>query len=209
STGGEPSQLRRLDKNRATPTQAIDLAAGLYGEGLAYDGKRLVQLTLEAGRALVWKLPDLTQESDMTFDGPGWGLCHDGDHFFMSDGTGTLQKRAAEDFALLETVNVVLPSNLEFLSVRLNELECEAGELWANVLEYREILRIAPEDGRVTAMVDTRNLLRHPEVPQDQLDSVGPLNGIARDPERGHLLLTGKGWPVLFEVRLVEDELFH
>ncbi len=218
STGGEGvSQLRLLAKGQADPILARDLEPTLYGEGLAFDGENLVQLTYEAGRALVWSLPDLTPAPEMAFEGPGWGLCHDGERFIMSDGTGTLQILATEDFELIGTLQVELP---ELGSVRLNELECTRDAIFANVFEYREILRISPQDGQVTAVIDTRNLLRHPEVPQDQLNwggqSIGdlhanlaPLNGIARDPATGHLLLTGKKWPVLFEVRLIQDDLFR
>jgi glutamine cyclotransferase len=55
-------------------------------------------------------------------------------------------------------------------------------------------------DGRVTAVVDASDL------PVDR-SSLGPddvLNGIAHDPDTDHFLLTGKRWPSLFEVELVE-----
>jgi glutamine cyclotransferase len=80
-------------------------------------------------------------------------------------------------------------------------------EVFANLHGYREIVRIAIPDGRVTAWIDTRNLLKDAEV--DGAGAAGELNGIAYVPESGHFLLTGKNWPRVFEVALIRDELFR
>ena len=40
-------------------------------------------------------------------------------------------------------------------------------------------------------------------LPEEERDEADVLNGIARSPE-GRLFVTGKLWPTLFEIRLVE-----
>jgi glutaminyl-peptide cyclotransferase len=79
---------------------------------------------------------------------------------------------------------------------RLNELECVDGTVWANVWLTDTIVAIDPSTGAVTAVVDASGLLADRSTMGDE----DVLNGIAHDPETGRFLLTGKRWPVLFEV---------
>ena len=84
----------------------------------------------------------------------------------------------------------------------LNELEYIRGKVWANVYTSDEIVIINPRDGRVEGIVDCRGLL-----PEDmRTPQTDVLNGIAYDDRTGKIYLTGKNWPVLYEVRLVEKK---
>ena len=83
---------------------------------------------------------------------------------------------------------------------RLNELECVGSTVWANVWLTDRIVAINAIDGRVTAVVDASDL----PVDRSSLAPDDVLNGIAHDPDTDHFLLTGKRWPSLFEVELVE-----
>ena len=82
----------------------------------------------------------------------------------------------------------------------LNELEFINGKIWANVYGSDEIVIINPENGKVTAVVDCRNLLSR----SLRTVTTDVLNGIAYNPEEGSIYLTGKYWPKLFKVRLVK-----
>ena len=62
------------------------------------------------------------------------------------------------------------------------------------------IVIIDPKTGAVEATVDCTGLL--PRQLRDSRTDV--LNGIARDPASGKVYLTGKYWPRLYEVKLVE-----
>ena len=81
---------------------------------------------------------------------------------------------------------------------RLNELEWVNGEIFANVWMTPMIARIDPASGRVTGWIDLTALAIQNG---DNQDSV--LNGIAYDPERDRLFVTGKYWPRLYEIDLV------
>ena len=100
-----------------------------------------------------------------------------------------------------ERVELFLPE--KFNRVRLlNELEYIDGKIWANVYTTDLILVIDPESGNVEATVDAAGLLPSRLHGPD----TDVLNGIAYDGQSGKIYLTGKNWPLLFEIRLVEKK---
>ena len=83
---------------------------------------------------------------------------------------------------------------------QLNELEYIKGEIYANVWHSDRIARIAPLDGHVIAWINLAGLL-----PEDQkVNSESVLNGIAYDTQHDRLFVTGKQWPAIFEILVVE-----
>ena len=83
---------------------------------------------------------------------------------------------------------------------QLNELEVVDGRLYANVWHRDEILIIDIADGSVVGVIDASSI-----VPKGLVDPEAVLNGIAHRPgdPADRLLLTGKLWPTLYEVRVV------
>ena len=81
----------------------------------------------------------------------------------------------------------------------LNELEYVKGEILANVWQTEYVARISPSTGKVSAYIDLRGLLSPAERANTDV-----LNGIAYDEGRDRLFVTGKLWPKLFEIKLVE-----
>ena len=82
---------------------------------------------------------------------------------------------------------------------RLNELEWVNGEIFANVWQTDEVVRIDPSNGVVRGIVDFSALL-----PRDErTPGADVLNGIAYDAAGGRLFVTGKRWPKIYEVRLL------
>jgi glutamine cyclotransferase len=130
-----------------------------------------------------------------TYQGEGWGLTNDGKHLIMSDGSSKLKFLSPKDFSVTKTLPVKDGDN----EVRmLNELEMIDGQIFANVYLTNKIVRISPESGQVTGWLDLKGL-------RNQLGKPGRaevLNGIAHDPKSGNLLVTGKYWPKLFEIKL-------
>jgi len=180
--------------------ERVPLAHHHFGEGVTALGERVYQLTWKAGEALVYRLPGLERIAVHDYQGQGWGLSHDGEHLIMSDGSHELAFRDADDFSLLGR----LPVRLDGRPLAgLNELEYVTGEyvagtLYANVWPTDCIARIDAASGRVTGMLDLAPL----RVLMAPLDPEAVANGIAFHPPSGHLLVTGKLWPRLFELRL-------
>lgn len=189
------STLRRVRLSDGRVLGERKLEHRFFGEGLAHVDANLIQLTWREGVAIVSGVDDLRERRTMTYAGEGWGLCYDGDSLVMSNGSSTLTFRDPATMEIKRHVEV----RLEGKPVsRLNELECVEGQVYANVWQRHEILRIDPRSGKVTAVIDARGLLRPEEsAPADVL------NGIAFRPDTNTFLITGKYWPTLFEVEFV------
>ncbi len=200
----------------------------VFAEGLALAEGRLYQLTWREEVALHYNLDFFTEDATfqygaLPYEGEGWGLCYDGEALVMSDGSATLARRDPQDFSLLGELPVTLegaPLN-EFVSYDgqvlplsetedgwvyaqlelLNELECVEGLVYANVWLSDLILVIDGASGEVRSIIDASGLLSI-----DEQAEVDVLNGIAWLPERETFLLTGKLWPMLFEVQFVPLE---
>lgn len=171
-----------------------------FGEGLAVAGRTLLQLTWHAGLALAYDA-QLRLTATHRYDGEGWGLAFDGAHWLMSDGSSRIVRRRLDDFAPVGAFDV---RDRGRPVRRLNELEFARGRLYANVWHSDRVAVIDPASGKVTAWIDFAALRRgFPRPPEWSVENV--LNGIAFDPATGHFYVTGKCWPVLYEIRLLED----
>jgi len=189
------SSVRRVDLSSGQVEQESKLASEYFGEGLARVGQRLIQLTWKSHKAFVWDLATLNKENEFTYEGEGWGLCFDGRRLVMSDGSDKLTYRNSNSFAKEGEVRVRLAGKP---LTNLNELECSGASVYANVWQNNHIARIDAKSGEVTAWIDASGLL-------DPSEAAGTdvLNGIAEMTSTGHLLVTGKLWPHLYEVELV------
>ncbi len=185
------SELRRLDPVTGEIQQRVAIPVLYFGEGLGRFQDRLIMLTWRAELAFAFDLESFDRLGTIAYRGQGWGLCHDGQRFVMSDGSSRLRFRDSESFELLGSVVVTLAGRpLGYL----NELECVAGAVYANVYQRDFLVRIDPSSGRVTQRIDASALL----TPQ-QAARADVLNGVAHDPEANRFYLTGKLWPVMFE----------
>lgn len=172
------------------------LARDLFGEGLALVGDELLQLTWQNGLLLRYDLATFEPLGSQPYTGEGWGLCFDGQALWMSDGSATLTRRDPVTFAALSSVTV---RRGRTPVTQLNELECVAGFVYANVWKSDEIMRIDAKTGAVVAVIDGAPLRRL----MGAMDSEAVLNGIAFMESTGNYLLTGKLWPTMFEVKFV------
>ena len=93
---------------------------------------------------------------------------------------------------------VELHSDTDFTSCSF--LEYIDGKIWANVYTTDTILIIDPDSGMVTGVIDCRNLLPYAM----RRPNTDVLNGIAFDEKDGSVYLTGKNWPKLFKISLIE-----
>lgn len=189
------SRLTEVEPLTGHVLQSVPLDPTYFAEGLAAVDDRLIQLTWQERTAIVYRMSDFGEIGTYTYDTEGWGLCDDGDRLMMSDGSGTLYFRDRTTFEQVGSIQVTNEGQPVEL---LNELECVDGVVYANIYLEDEIVRIDPDSGAVTAVIDASGLLS-----ADEQAGAEVMNGIAYDPAPGTFLLTGKFWPMLFEVRLV------
>ena len=207
------STIREVDPQTGAVLRSAPLPDEQFGEGLALVGDRLIQLTWQEGVANTWDAATFEALGALDFAGEGWGLCFDGQRLVMSDGSDRLTFRDPTTFEVTGSVRIE-PAGLE--GMRLNELECVDGMVWANAWLTDTIVRIDPAAGRVTGTLDLAGLLDQapptespgattPPPSTQPLDATDPpdvLNGIAWDAASGTFLVTGKLWPALFEIRV-------
>jgi glutamine cyclotransferase len=187
------SSLRKVELATGAVISQVPVPAPYFAEGLADVGNRLLQLTWQHGRVFVYDKNTFGRVGEFSYDGEGWGLCHDGRNLVMSNGSDTLTVRAPNTFAVTRALKVTMDGRpLD----RLNELECVGDDVYANVWTTDLIVRIEMKTGRVTARIDASGLLSASE-----RVGVDVLNGIAHDPADGTFLITGKLWPKLFRVK--------
>jgi glutaminyl-peptide cyclotransferase len=189
------SSLRKVDLASGVVKQKVEVTAPYFAEGLADVGNRLFQLTWQHGRVFVYDKNTFNRVGELSYQGEGWGLCHDGRGLIMSNGSDALTVHDPQTFAVTRTIKVTdggraLP--------RLNELECVGSDVYANVWTTDTIVRIDVKTGRVSAKVDAAGLLS----PMERRGT-DVLNGIAYDPADRTFLITGKLWPKLFRVTFV------
>jgi glutaminyl-peptide cyclotransferase len=114
----------------------------------------------------------------------------------MSDGSATIRFRDPQTFAVTREIEV----RADGAPVpKLNELEYIDGEIWANIWYDDRIARISPQSGEVLGFIDLTALY-----PQNARSSEAVLNGIAYDAAAKRLFVTGKNWPQLYEIEVVE-----
>lgn len=166
-----------------------------FGEGITKSGDAIWQLTWNEGVAFKRDADTLEELDRVSYDGQGWGICSTDDALITSDGSSTLTFRDPETFAENSTVDVTLDG---FPVGNLNELECVDGEVYANIFLDTDIMRIDPNSGEVTAVIDASNIPNNATP-----DTNNVLNGIAHIPDSDRFYITGKRWPDLYEVRFV------
>jgi glutamine cyclotransferase len=196
STGLEGrSSVRRVEFPSGRVLQQTAVPPPLFAEGLALVGERLVQLTWKSRRGLVYDRKSLKPLSYFTYETEGWGLAYDGKNLIMSDGSDTLTYLDSKSYQPVRRLRVTLDG--EPLD-NLNELEWIEGEVWANVWQTDLVARIDPATGRVNSIIDLSGLL--PSAQRNGKEDV--LNGIAYDPKKKRIFVTGKLWPRLFEIEV-------
>jgi glutaminyl-peptide cyclotransferase len=190
------SSLRKVRPETGEVAQQIALPAQYFGEGITLLHGKIIQLTWQSHVGFVYDAKDFRLLRQFSYPGEGWGLTNNGNDIFMSDGTDEI--RVWDGTTLKEKRRIKVHDGDTSID-QLNELEFVSGELYANIWQTDRIARISPQTGKVVGWIDLKGLLS----PMYQLQSNAVLNGIAYDPAKKRLFVTGKLWPSIFEITLV------
>lgn len=189
------SSLRRVEMASGKVLQQVNLPSQFFGEGIAIVGSRIFQLTWKNQKGFVYDLDTFRYEREFQYQGEGWGLATDGHDLILSDGTAIIRFLDPATGSLKRSIPVTHQGQAVS---NLNELEYIKGEIWANIWGSDYIVRINPQNGLVTGIVDFTGLLSGSE----RTANAEVLNGIAYDAVTDRLFVTGKWWPTIFEVKL-------
>jgi glutaminyl-peptide cyclotransferase len=193
------SSLRKVDLKSGKVLQKKDLAAEYFGEGSTAVGDTIVSLTWQSNVGFLFDAKTFTLKGRFNYKGEGWGLASDAQHVYMSDGSADI--RVLDPKTLDEQRRIHVTAEGKPIT-ELNELEFVDGQIFANVWGTDVIARIDPATGNVLAWINLTGLLPPAQRGTASVDAV--LNGIAYEPKGHHLYVTGKLWPKLFEIELVQ-----
>jgi glutaminyl-peptide cyclotransferase len=193
STGRQrQSTLRRVVIETGKVVQSVRLPDTTFGEGLTIFHGKIYQLTWLDKTGFIFDLRTFRKLGNFSYNTEGWGLTHDDASLILSDGTNRLQYIDPNSFQVTKTLEVFAGPTAV---TNLNELEFIRGEIWANIWHSDRIARINPKSGQVTAWIDLAAITERETHEQEDV-----LNGIAWDPGRQRLFVTGKDWPKLYEI---------
>ena len=167
-----------------------------FGEGIAFLGNKLYQLTYTSKTGFVYDASSFKQTGTFTFPSKeGWGLTTDGTHLIMSDGTNKL---TFLDTATFQPAKVISVYDEKGAVEKLNELEYIKGSIYANIYTTSTIVKIDPASGKVIGKLDLASLQQDAK---SRNPSALEMNGIAYDSTTNSVYVTGKLWANLYEIQ--------
>lgn len=195
------SKLLKVDIKSGKALQSFDLEDKYFGEGITILNDKIYQLTYKAQKGFIYDLETFALVDSFIYNTAtkeGWGLTNDGTNLIMSDGSNVLTWLDPTDFSVIKTLQV---ANSRGSMGVLNELEYIDGIMYANIYTYNYIVKIDLETGKVLEEINMEGLI---DMYHNQKDRIDVLNGIAYDAENDRMFVTGKLWPMLFEVKFIE-----
>lgn len=193
------SYFKKVDLVSGNTLKIKHMPKTLFAEGLTLVGNELVLLSYKAEKGFVYDKTSFELLSEFSYSKEGWGLTFDGADLIMSNGSSELvfinvaRKKAMRRIKVKDRGNEV---------VFLNELEFIKGEIYANIWQTEKIARIHPRSGCVLAWINLQGITGY----LGPYRNIDVLNGIAYDEKGDRLFVTGKWWPKLFEIKLVQEK---
>lgn len=193
-----PSELGIADLKTGKVTTKVQLDKTKYfGEGITIFNDKLYQLTWTSEVGFIYDANTFKKLGEFKLPSKqGWGLTHDSASLIMSDGSSNLYYIRPDSIKLL---NVLRVTDNNGPVPNLNELEYINGYIYANQWETSYILKIDPASGKVVGRIDLETLQREASSLRPGADV---LNGIAFDSANNKILVTGKRWPFIYEIKL-------
>lgn len=171
----------------------------IFGEGITIFKNKIYQLTWESHVVYVYDVNNIDKPIN-TFKWPyeGWGLTNNGTDLIISDGSQKLFFVNPDDFRLQRTISVTENGTPVY---QLNELEHIEGFVFANIYQTDVIVKIDPASGFVVGKMNFAGVKE--KFFADKITArTDYFNGIAYDSATKKILVTGKRWPKMFELKL-------
>lgn len=166
-----------------------------FGEGISILNNKIYQLTYKNQTAFVYDAKTYKPIGKYSYQNrEGWGLTNDGKNLIMSDGSNYLTY-FDQNFNVTKTLDV---SENGYAVDYLNELEYIHGFIYANIYQSHEIVKIDPSTGNVVGKLDLTSLFQTSKT--KDINSL-ETNGIAYDSISDKILVTGKMWPSMYEIK--------
>ncbi len=186
-------------RDRGPQTGRIDKKAEIdyhkyFGEGVIFLKGKFYQITDTTHIGFVFDGKTFEKEDSFHYEGEGWGLTTDGASLLMSNGSSNICYRDPSDFRIIKTLSV---HDNNGPVQNLNELELIHGFLYSNQWLTNYILKIDTSSGRVVGRMDLSALKKEAKIKYPFAEET---NGIAFDSATNRIYVTGKKWPVIYEI---------
>ncbi|RJQ56533.1 MAG: glutaminyl-peptide cyclotransferase [Nitrospiraceae bacterium] len=191
------SSLRKVKLQTGAVVKVHKLTREFFGEGITVVGNKIIQLTWKSRIGFVYDKDSFNLLRTFKYPTEGWGITYNGKYLILSDGTANLYFLEPETFREVRRVEV---RDINGPVSRINEMEYIRGEIYANIWLTDRIAKINPGTGRVNGWIDLKGL--SPFSGRDE--NIKVLNGIAYDEKNDRLFVTGKLWPYVYEIKLVQ-----
>lgn len=187
-----------LETGKIETNVEIDKAK-YFGEGITFLNNKAYQLTYQSKVGFIYEMPSFKKIKEFTIPSDeGWGLTTDGEFLIMSDGSCQLKYLDPETMQVIKTIEV---TENGYIKEDLNELEYIKGYIFANIWTTTIIVKIDPSDGKIVGKFDMADYaFEAKSLYRGSLE----MNGIAYDPINNKTYLTGKLWPKIYEIRLID-----
>jgi glutamine cyclotransferase len=195
------STLRECVLDTGKVLRTVKLSPDEFGEGLTIFHGKIYQLTWLSKKGFIYDLHTLKRLGEFPYASEGWGLTHGEGSLILSDGTNRLQFLDPASFTVTKTLEVYAGNEAV---TNLNELEYIHGEIFANIWHSTRIARIDSRTGQVSGWIELASL-----VEKEQHAAEDVLNGIAYDEKNNRLVVTGKNWPEIVEIKLQGTAALH
>jgi glutaminyl-peptide cyclotransferase len=182
-------------------TGKIDIKAELdrnkfFGEGIVFLRDRIYQVTYENQTCFVYDAETYAKVDSYKYKNKeGWGLTTDGKSIIMSDGTNIITWLDPDSLNVIKTLNITFNGAS---ALYMNELEYINGYLYANIWTTDNIAKIDPETGRIVGIIDLSSLYVEAKKKYALSEAT---NGIAFDSSHDRIFVTGKFWPVIYQIK--------
>ena len=171
----------------------------IFGEGIQVFKNKIYQLTWKNHIVYVYDVNNINKPVK-TFNWPyeGWGMTNNGTDLIISDGTANLYIVSPDSFKIKSTILVTHQGdNIKYV----NELEYINGFIYANIWTTNDIIKIDPSTGYVVGKIALPDL-RQQYFADKVTERTDVLNGIAYDSSTKKMYITGKRWPMVFEIEV-------
>jgi glutamine cyclotransferase len=188
------SSLRKVEIQSGKVLKKINLDKKYFGEGITVLDNKIYQISWKENTAFVYDI-NFNLINQFQYEGEGWGLANNGKNLIMSNGSQFIFFRNPKTFEIIKKIKVNINDKIV---QNINELEYYNGYIYANVWQTDYIIKINSENGNVNAYLNLENILQ-----KDYKKETDVLNGIAYDHENKNFLITGKLWPKIFRIKII------
>ncbi|MBH15436.1 MAG: glutamine cyclotransferase, partial [Cytophagia bacterium] len=190
------SSLKEVELKSGKTIKKIDLDNKYFGEGITVFNDKIYQLTWEANLGFVYDKNSFEKIDEFKYNHEGWGITTYDNKLLISDGTETIYFIDPESYKLIKKIQVYNKNGPIKL---INELENVKGKIFANIYGKEEIIIFNPETGIVESILDLNGIFNK----KNYNKKFDVLNGVAYNSITNQLFVTGKLWPSIFEIEII------